>query len=166
MTSILKVTEIQDPTNSNTALSIDSSGRVSTPVKPFAFVGFPGTNSYVAQTANAVVTFSHAFVNDGNHYDTSTYKFTCPVAGLYRVEISTLSELESQSASWFFYRETGGAGTNLGVIFTQYRALAGSMTIKCSANDKLYLTQNTNNGYYQTTSSPSPYNWATYTFIG
>ena len=28
MTSILKVTEIQDPTNSNTALSIDSSGNL------------------------------------------------------------------------------------------------------------------------------------------
>ena len=41
MTSILKVTEIQDPTNSNTALTIDSSGRVSTPVKPFAFVSCP-----------------------------------------------------------------------------------------------------------------------------
>ena len=39
MTSILKVTEIQDPTNSNSALTIDSDGRVSTPVKPFAFVG-------------------------------------------------------------------------------------------------------------------------------
>ena len=28
MTSILKVTEIQDPTNSNSALTIDTSGRV------------------------------------------------------------------------------------------------------------------------------------------
>tara|TARA_Y100000766_G_scaffold284699_1_gene304237 strand:+ start:685 stop:1179 length:495 start_codon:yes stop_codon:yes gene_type:complete len=164
MTSVLKVTEIQDPTNSNTALTIDSSGRVSRPVIPFAFVGFPGTDSYVAQTANAVVTFSHAFVNDGNHYDTSTYKFTCPVAGLYRIEVSTLSELASQNAAWVFYRETSGSATALGRLFTQYRALGGSMTIKCSANDKLYLTQNTNNDYYQTTSTP--YNWATYTFIG
>ena len=164
MTSILKVTEIQDPTNSNTALSIDSSGRASTPVKPFAFVSFPNTGSYVAQTANAVVTFSHAFVNDGNHYDTSTYKFTCPLAGLYRVEISTLSQSVDQSAAWVFYRETGGTGTGVGRIFTQNRAVHGSMTIKCSANDKLYLTQNTNNSYYQTTSVP--YNWATYTFIG
>ena len=164
MTSILKVSEIQDPTNSNTALTIDTSGRVSTPVKPFAFVGFPGTDSYVAQSANTVVTFSHAFVNDGNHYDTSTYKFTCPVAGLYRIEISTLSELDTQTAAWSFIRQTGGTTTAVGRIYTRYRALAGSMTIKCSANDKLYLTQNTNNDYYQTTSVP--YNWATYTFIG
>ena len=164
MTSILKVTEIQDPTNSNTALTIDSAGRVSTPVKPFAFVGFPGTDSYVAQTANTIVTFSHAFVNDGNHYDTSTYKFTCPVAGLYRVEVSTLSQSVDQAQAWLFYRETGGSATALGRIYTQNRATHGSMTIKCSANDKLYLQQNNNISYYQTTSVP--YNWATYTFIG
>ena len=34
MTSILKVTEIQDPTNGNTALEIDSSGVVTQPTKP------------------------------------------------------------------------------------------------------------------------------------
>ena len=160
----LSVPTIKDSSGSVTAITIDSSGRVSTPVKPFAFVGFPGTDSYVAKTANAIVDFSHAFVNDGNHYDTSTYKFTCPVAGLYRIEISTLSENANENAAWVFYRETGGTATALGRIFTQYRALAGSMTIKCSANDKLYLTQNNNIDYYQTTSVP--YNWATYTFIG
>ena len=78
MTSILKVTEIQDPTNSNTALTIDSSGRVSRPVIPYAFVTWPITGTYVAKSAGAV-DFSNATVNDGNHYDTSTYQFTCPV---------------------------------------------------------------------------------------
>ena len=160
----LSVPTIKDSSGSVTAITIDSAGRVSTPVKPFAFVGFPGTDSYVAQSANTVVTFSHAFVNDGNHYDTSTYKFTCPVAGLYRIEVSTLSEFDTQTAAWIFHRETGGTATALGRIYTRYRALAGSMTIKCSANDKLYLTQTTNNDYYQTTSVP--YNWATYTFLG
>ena len=175
MASILNVDKIRaasgttnvidiDSSCNTAALTIDSSGRVSRPVIPFAFVGFPGTDSYVAQTANTAVTFSHAFVNDGNHYDTSTYKFTCPVAGLYRVEISTLSELDTQTAAWSFIRQTGGTTTAVGRIYTRYRALAGSMTIKCSANDKLYLTQNTNNDYYQTTSVP--YNWATYTFLG
>ena len=81
----LSVPTIKDSSGSVTAITIDSSGRVSTPVKPFAFVGFPGTDSYVAKTANAIVDFSHAFVNYGNYYDTSTYKFTCTVAGIYRI---------------------------------------------------------------------------------
>jgi hypothetical protein len=37
MSSILKVSEIQDPTNGNTAVSIDSSGRVLTPARPAFF---------------------------------------------------------------------------------------------------------------------------------
>ena len=162
--SKLYVNEIASKNSTANAITINDNGIVSKPVIPFAFVGFPNTNSYVTQTANTIVTFSHVFVNDGNHYDASTYKFTCPVAGLYRVEISTLSELDNQTSAWLFHRETGGSTTTPGRIYTRYRALAGSMTIKCSANDKLYLTQNTNNSYYQTTNVP--YNWATYTFIG
>tara|TARA_Y100000287_G_C14228917_1_gene360670 strand:+ start:134 stop:958 length:825 start_codon:yes stop_codon:yes gene_type:complete len=162
--SSVNLATIKDSGGSVTAMTIDSSGRVSTPVKPFAFVGFPGTDSYVAKTANTIVDFSYAFVNDGNHYDTSTYKFTCPVAGLYRVEVSTLSESVDQVQAWLFHRETGGSATTLGRIYTQNRATHGSMTIKCSANDKLYLTQNNNISYYQTITVP--YNWATYTFLG
>ena len=160
----LSVPTIKDSSGSNTAITIDSAGRVSTPVKPFAFVSFPNTNTYVAKTANAIIDFSVAVVNDGNHYDTSTYKFTCPVAGLYIVEIATLSQSAGQNYEWRFYRETGGSATGVGRLFTQDRALHGSITIKCSANDKLYLTQNNSISYYQTTNIP--YNWATYTFIG
>jgi len=164
MTSILKVDTIQNSSGTS-AMTIDSNGRVSkSVVTPFAFVGFPDTNSYVTQTANGIVTFSYAFVNDGNHYDTSTYKFTCPVAGLYRVEIATLSQSAGQTHEWRFNRETGGSATGVARLYTQNRSLHGSITIKCSANDKLYLTQNVGIGYYQTTNIP--YNWATYTFIG
>ena len=40
MSSILKVSEIQDPTNGNSALTVDSTGRVLTPAKGtfFAYV--------------------------------------------------------------------------------------------------------------------------------
>jgi len=38
MASILKVNTIQDATNSNTAISVDSSGRVTTPTRPHAFM--------------------------------------------------------------------------------------------------------------------------------
>ena len=169
MASTLKVNTIAHSGGTN-AMTIDSSGNVNFPqrvtigVTPYAFVGFPNTDSYVAKTANAVVDFSHAFVNDGNHYDTSTYKFTCPVAGLYRVEVSSLSESVDQAQAWIFNRETGGSATGVSRIYTQNRAAHGSMTIKCAANDKLYLVQNNNISYYQTTSIP--YNWATYTFLG
>ena len=163
MASILNVDQIKNAAGAS-AMTIDSSGRVSKSVIPYAFVTFPGTDTYVSKTANAIVDFSVAAVNDGNHYNTSTYKFTCPVAGLYTVEISTLSESSGQAHTWQIFRSTGGAETAVGIIYTQSRASHGSMTIKCSANDDLYLKQLNNIKYYQSTTSP--YNWATYTFIG
>ena len=45
MTSILKVSTLQDPTNSNTALSIDTSGRVTHPQIPFVNVSFSAGGS-------------------------------------------------------------------------------------------------------------------------
>ena len=107
MTSILKVTEIQDPTNSNTALTIDSSGRVSRPVIPYAFVTWPNTGTYVAKSAGAV-DFSMLLLMT-EITDTSTYQFTCPVAGLYRIESAALSQSQDQAYHWAFYRVTGGS---------------------------------------------------------
>ena len=107
MASTLKVNTIAHSGGTN-AMTIDSSGnvnshpqRVTIGVTPYAFVGFPGTDSYVAKTANAIVDFSHAFVNDGNHYDTSTYIIYLSSAGLYRVEVSTLSESVDQAQAGF-----------------------------------------------------------------
>ena len=36
-------------------------------------------------SANNYVVFDQVFYNNGNHYSTSTYKFTCPVTGYYYV---------------------------------------------------------------------------------
>ena len=60
MTSILKVTEIQDPTNSNTALTIDSSGDIT--------LNGPNTES-VSYSGWITATL----LNSYTHYDTTTY---------------------------------------------------------------------------------------------
>lgn len=60
---------------------LDSSGRVLTPAQP-AFHAFPNT-AYDTSTSNAVIPFNNTAVNIGSHYNTSTYRFTAPIAGLY-----------------------------------------------------------------------------------
>ena len=87
MTSILKVSEIQDPTNSNTALTIDSSGRILQPAKP-AFLAYPASNwnTSVGQynvTSDTNLIYASIHYNYGGHYDTSTGRFVAPVTGLY-----------------------------------------------------------------------------------
>ena len=82
MTSILKVTEIQDPTNSNSALTIDSSGQVTLPKIPFAMVNVSGSNN-MTPGSSGTIPFNNVLSSRGISWNTSTYKFTVPVAGLY-----------------------------------------------------------------------------------
>ena len=88
MTSILKVSEIQDPTNSNSALTIDSSGRVLTPARP-AWSAYRTGGAAAQTTQNAYVTcpWNATTINDGN-FNTSTHAYTTPVAGLYHINYS------------------------------------------------------------------------------
>lgn len=97
MTSILKVSSIQDPTNSNTALSIDTSGRVTMPNKPFVSAAWDGSSTsdaggraqYTAyETADHnLISGNHKifYKNDFSMLNTSTGVVTIPVTGIYLI---------------------------------------------------------------------------------
>ena len=90
MTSILKVSEIQDPTNSNTALSIDSGGRITMPARPvFSASTYSADGSIFGNgTISNLVTgmqWGDVYVNQGSHFNNTTGIFTCPVDGIYSV---------------------------------------------------------------------------------
>ena len=80
----LSVPTIKDSSGTNTALTIDSSGRVTQPVLP-AFFARSDTTLYrtVAEIVQYDDVTSTGCFNQGGHFDTSTYKFTAPVAGVY-----------------------------------------------------------------------------------
>ena len=80
MSSILKVSNIQDPTNGNTALSIDSSGRVAMPLKP----AFSAVRVNSQAVNNSTIICNTVITNVGGHYNGTTGVFTCPIAGLYQ----------------------------------------------------------------------------------
>tara|TARA_B100001057_G_C22597215_1_gene851342 strand:+ start:105 stop:734 length:630 start_codon:yes stop_codon:yes gene_type:complete len=155
---------IKDATGTTTALTIDSSGRLIKSVTPFAFVTFPNTGTYVSKALNTTLDFSNAVLNDGNHYDTSTYKFTCPEDGLYHLELSSLSENNSDSYAIHPVRTSGGTEVELVRWYTNYRAIAGaSFTVKCQANDTLHFKTAHTMSFYQST--VKPYNWATFKLL-
>jgi hypothetical protein len=90
MTSILKVSTIQDPTNSNTAISIDANGVVTkgTGGQLPAFLAYPSSNWSTSVGQYNVVNesnliYASVHYNYGSHYNTSTGRFVAPVTGLY-----------------------------------------------------------------------------------
>lgn len=85
MTSILKVNEIQDPTNSNSALTIDSSGRILTPSRPM-ILAQGSVEGDVVYANNAPIsnweTNAHGGFAQGITIASNT-RFTVPVDGKY-----------------------------------------------------------------------------------
>ena len=78
--STLKVGTIQDHANSNTAISIDSSGRVTLPQR-VAFMA-KKTDTNQLETSGSNISFN---VTDLAHASWNGTTFTAPVAGLYRL---------------------------------------------------------------------------------
>ena len=87
MASILKVNTIQDATNSNTAMTIDSSGRVTRGVTPAWRLGLSADSNQTSSSAVEIpfdlTSGSNCFLSGGVTYSSSTYKITIPVAGIY-----------------------------------------------------------------------------------
>lgn len=120
--STLKVGTIQDHTNSNTAISIDSSGKVDFPVlgsvtKNVVSFCASGPSSYTNYGASGVmsynvVTGNGVFDNTGGNYSTTNSEFTCAIAGLYHFEATALLQSEAQSGIILQYR-TGASGTTI-----------------------------------------------------
>ena len=80
MASILKVNTIQDATNSTTAMSIDTAGRVTTPARP-SWSAYTTSHIESSQT----IVFDTVVHNIGSHYNSSNGKFTAPVTGFEKV---------------------------------------------------------------------------------
>lgn len=108
--STLKVGTIQDPTNSNTSISIDSSGHVSHPVRPYFSYR---QNSGQSVTSGTQTTFLHDTLisQRGSDYATGTGKFTAPITGLYNFNADV--QVSSKTQWQFFFQHSASGGSSI-----------------------------------------------------
>lgn len=105
-TTELDLATIKDSTGTNTAMTIDSSGRIATPqrVRFHAYLNANTTTTAVGQnkwSASSIFNnnVDQIVYNVGNGYDSSTTTFTAPVDGLYcfTVKLTTSGSGSTQS---------------------------------------------------------------------
>jgi len=98
MTSVLKVDSIQNAAGT-AAMTIDSAGRILTPARP-VFRAYSSGNWTIAHNTFTIFPANTAVINVGSSYNTSTYKFTAPIAGVY----------------YFYGQWFGSVSSNRGII--------------------------------------------------
>ena len=160
--STLKVGTIQDHTNSNTAMSIDSSGRVTIPQR-ICFSAQYKTGGGGASVGDGLIVFNTADVNKGSGYDTSTGLFTAPVAGTYFFSFhgfctssSGGNKLASGTAFEMRFKKNNSDFDGQGRIYhiidaTNYSHVSINNIIELSANDTIGVNLTSSYFYASTT---------------
>jgi hypothetical protein len=128
------IADTSDGANFFIRIGIDSSGRVTTPYQPYFYViGTAGGTLYT----NTVIPFNNAIVNTGNHFNTSTYVFTAPIAGRYLFTTSVLNYPNSTSGGELYFSVNNG---NYSPLFRHNGigpqvSITGSAILSLAAND-------------------------------
>jgi len=166
MTSILKVSEIQDPTNGNSALTVDSTGRILTPARP-AFHARLTSGSTEGKTG--VLVFNVEDFDIGGNYDTSNGRFTAPVAGIYYFVYDALvagstggAALGAGVSSFLQFIKNGSEGDWSKRTYayitgeTQYNTMHRVECIQLAANDYVQVKIGQNYAYVDASGNYDP----------
>ena len=139
------IQEWQD--SSGTVVSnVDSVGRKRSSVQPYFFA--KGAETNYTLTNGADVPFNTVIYNIGSHYNSTNYRFTAPVAGVYQISISFFCNGGSGRMSM---KVNGGAYNNMQTQWNSTGNWSYSAAIYLNAND--YVTV----GDWQGLSGATPY---------
>lgn len=131
----------------NVVMRIDSAGWVTMPYQPSAALGRLSTwSSYT------VVLWDQVHHNIGNHYNSATGLFTCPVAGIYMISIMAMTA--GVSSTLDIEAQKNGS-TYQGLVPYQsagpsYNQVSGVTFVSCSAGDTLAFKLNNGTIYGST----------------
>jgi hypothetical protein len=133
-------------------MRINSAGIVTMPYQPaFAAYDLQGGGLITVTASNISARFTTAPNNTGNHYSTSTGKFTAPVSGQYLFGWNLFSYNQSvTSASRLGLEVNGNNGAYPGIIEGQFVGVVGqsSILVELTAGDYVNLSNQGGSSVY------------------
>jgi hypothetical protein len=117
---------------------VDSAGRVTMPYQPHAEGGITGlTNS--SPSSSTIITFNRVDINVGNHYDTTNYRFNCPVNGNYLVHAHAQANGQTATtANTVNFNIRKNAASVSGVYESRYYGGTAPGYVKLEITDVVY----------------------------
>jgi len=102
---------IKDSTGNTTAITIDGSGRVAQPQKPYLFAQVQGgSNPAITPSGFAgKIPYNAVLASSGISLDTSTSLFTVPVTGLYQISAAIRIQAERTFVYWAVVDDNSGS---------------------------------------------------------
>ena len=129
-----------------TAMTINHNGHITRPANPCASM-----NVSSSLLSGNYMSHNSVHTNIGNHYNTGTSIFTCPVAGLYYVSIMVMSNNSNTTMDLEFHIN-GSNSNNILVPYQEatggnYNQVSGSAIVYCPANAELRFKLNSGSIY-------------------
>jgi len=120
------------------ALIISQSGYLRIPSLPIASL----SDSRSSQLTNVDLTsanfYNHTWLNNGNHFNASTGRFTCPVDGIYRIYFRVTSA-SGYAANVRLRKDGGGINEAYAGSGGNQRSVSSEAIVSCDANDYLHI---------------------------
>jgi hypothetical protein len=144
-------------------MRISSTGEVTMPAQPSVVVN-GSASSYVTVANGAAAPFNNIETQTGgSNYNTSTYRYTAPIAGWYQVSFACLSNT-SISMEWHLRKN---AGITRRCFEETDRGWSFSTQIYCAVNDYLDIAAGgTSSDNFYSNSGSNTYSWVSYRLLG
>ena len=134
MTSTLKVDTIAN-SGGTTGMTIDSSGRILTPAKPYFSYRLDTAQSVPTNTQTNLV-YNLLISQRGGHYSTSTGYFTAPITGLYQINADV--QIATDTAWQWFLQHTAANGSGIR-SYVGHNQSSGGKTTHANGSYTVYM---------------------------
>ena len=120
------------------ALIISQSGYLRIPSLPIASLSDSRNSQLNSVDLTSANFYNHTWLNNGNHFNASTGRFTCPVDGIYRIYFRVTAQA-GYAVNVRLRKDGGGINEAYAGTGGNQRSVSSEAIVSCDANDYLHI---------------------------